>query len=363
MAAKEILLVLDNCEQLVAPIAKLAARLLRAAPGLRILSTSQDPLGLASEVIWAVPPLEVPGRAHLQPNRNAEDVFASVREFSAVRLFVTRATAAAPGFALDADNAAAVATICRRLDGIPLALELAAIRVRVLGVHELLNRLDDRFRLLAGGHRDAPPRQQTLRAMIDWSWELLPDAERIVARRLAIHTDGCGLDAAETVCAGDGVRPGDVLDLLAGLVDRSLVVVHHGQGGAEPRYRLLESVAAYCLERLREADELARLRQRHGHHYIAFAERADPQLRGREQQHWLERLDVEAALGTIHRHGCSTSGRCSWLPSKASSQQKCMPRPASRSSRAGKAGSVLPRSTCAQCSNGTARWASRRAAR
>jgi predicted ATPase/DNA-binding SARP family transcriptional activator len=308
LRAKEILLVLDNCEQLVEPIAKLAARLLHAAPGLRFLATSQEPLGLAGEVIWAVPPLEVPGRANLQPGRAAEDVFASVREFSAVQLFVTRAAAAAPGFTLGADNAAAVATISRRLDGIPLALELAATRVRVLGVHELLNRLDDRFRLLTTGHRDAPPRQQTLRAMIDWSWELLTGAERIVLRRLAIHTDGCGLAAAETVCSGDGVRRGEILDVLASLVDRSLIVVHHGRGRAEPRYRLLESVAAYCLERVREADEFELLRQRHGHYYIALAERADPQLRGREQQHWLERLDsetanVRSALETVTQQG------------------------------------------------------------
>ncbi|MGH3767823.1 MAG: AfsR/SARP family transcriptional regulator [Pseudonocardiaceae bacterium] len=295
LAAKEILLVLDNCEQMIEPVAKLAARLLRAVPGLRILATSQQPLGLTGEAIWAVPPLEVPGMAHLQPGRAAEEVFASVREFSAVRLFVTRVAAVTSGFALDTDNAVAIATICRRLDGIPLALELAATRVRVLGVHELLHRLDDRFRLLAGGHRDAAPRQQTLRAMIDWSWELLTGAERIVLRRLAIHTEGCALDAAETVCAGDGVRPGEVLDLLAGLVDRSLVVVQHGRTRAEPRYRLLESVAAYGLERLGDAGEFERLRQRHGHYYIALAERADPALRGREQQHWLERLDVEAA--------------------------------------------------------------------
>lgn len=221
LRAKEMLLVLDNCEQLIEPVAKVSDRLLRAAPGLRILATSQEPLGLGGEVLWNVPPLEVPGSAHLQPGRAAEDVLAGIREFSAVRLFVARAVAAAPGFALDADNVPAVAAICRRLDGIPLALELAATKVRALGVHELLRRLDDRFRLLATGHREAPARQQTLRAMIDWSWELLIGAERIVLRRLAIHTDGCNLDAAETVCAGDGVRPAEVLDLLARLVDRS----------------------------------------------------------------------------------------------------------------------------------------------
>lgn len=306
LRAKEILLVLDNCEQLIEPVATVVDRLLRAVPGLRILATSQEPLGLGCEALWSVPPLEIPGTAHLRPGRAAQDVLAGVREFSAVRLFVARALAAAPGFTLDADNVSAVAEICRRLDGIPLALELAATKVRALGVHELLRRLDDRFRLLATGHRNAPARQQTLRAMIDWSWDLLTAAEQVVLRRLAIHTEGCTLDAAEAVCAGEGVHPREVLDLLARLVDRSLVV-SHVQGTAQPRYRLLESVAAYGLERVRAAGELERLRRRHAHYYLALTERADPQLRGREQQNWLARLDSETAnlhvaLDTVTLH-------------------------------------------------------------
>lgn len=292
--AKAILLVLDNCEQVVGPVAELAARLLRAAPGVRILATSQEPLGLAGEVLWSVPPLEVPGDVGAGPGHSAEDMLAAVREFSAVRLFVARAAAAAPGFALTAGNAPAVAAICRRLDGIPLALELAATRVRALGVRELLARLDDRFRLLGTGLRGSPARQQTLRAMIDWSWQLLTGPERIVLRRLAVHTEGCTLDAAEAVCAGDGVQPGEVVELLARLVGRSLVVVRdHAASG--PRYRLLESVAAYSLERLHEAAEFEDLRLRHGHYYAALAERAEPLLRGREQRGWLERLDLETA--------------------------------------------------------------------
>ncbi len=167
-----------------------------------------------------------------------------------------RAGASAPGFRLDEGNAQAVAGLCRRLDGIPLALELAATRVRTLGVHELLARLDDRFRLLVTGHRDAPPRQQTLWAVIDWSWELLTEPERLVLRRLAVAADGCGLHAAEAICAEDDL---DVLGLLARLVDRSLVVVADGPDG--PRYRLLESVAAYGLQRLREAGESGELRR------------------------------------------------------------------------------------------------------
>ncbi|WP_020670805.1 BTAD domain-containing putative transcriptional regulator [Amycolatopsis nigrescens] len=286
LRSKRMLLVLDNCEHVVEPVAELAGLLLRAAPELRLLATSQEPLGLAGEVVWPVPPLALPGPG-------AETDPAALREFSSVQLFVTRAAAASPGFTLDEENAAAVAAICRRLDGIPLALELAATRVRALGVHELDRRLDDRFQLLAAGHRGAPARQQTLRAMIDWSWQLLTVPERVVLRRLAVHADGCTLAAAEAVCAGDGVATGDVLDLLARLVDRSLVVVVDGCGGH--RYRLLESVAAYCVERLRDEDELERVRDRHNRYYLELAEQAEPQLRGRAQRKWLERLDAETA--------------------------------------------------------------------
>lgn len=285
LRGKEILLVLDNCEHLIIGAAGMAARLLRALPGLRILATSREALGISGETLLPVPPLDVP-----PPGSGLDDVRAS----GAVRLFTARAAAASPGFDVDGDNAASVAAICRRLDGIPLALELAATRVRALGAKTLLSRLDDRFALLTSGHRDAPERQRTLQAVIDWSWRLLPTAERTVLRRLAIHRDGCTLDSAEAVCSGDGVRPTEVLDLLARLVDRSLVVATETPAGGR-RYRLLESVAAYCLERLEEADEHETLRQRHNEHYLALAERADPNLRGREQRHWLERLDAEAA--------------------------------------------------------------------
>ncbi|MEV6780619.1 BTAD domain-containing putative transcriptional regulator [Streptomyces syringium] len=282
---RRALLVLDNCEHVVEHVAHLTALLLRAAPGLRVLATSQEPLGLAGETVRAVEPLPA-----------AE----------AVRLFAARAAAVAPGFVLDATTTGAVEEICRRLDGLPLALELAATRVRALGVRELADRLDDRFRVLTGTHRGAPPRQQTLRAVIDWSWELLTAPERIVLRRLAAHTDGCTLRAAEAVCAGDGVQTEEVLDLLARLVDRSLVVMTDGPRG--PRYRLLESVAAYGTERLREMADLEPVRARHLHHYTELAERAAPRLRGPEQDHWLAVLDAETAnlrtaLDTAIRQG------------------------------------------------------------
>lgn len=286
LRAKDLLLVLDNCEHLVTPVAELAELLLHTVPGLRILATSQEALGIGGEQLWTVPPLGLP-----DPGADAEPE--ALERASAVRLFVERAAAAAPGFAVDADNARAVAAICRRLDGIPLALELAATRVRALGVHELLARLDDRFRVLASGHRGAPPRQQTLRAMIDWSWQLLSEPERIALRRLAVHAEGCTLEAAEEVCAGDDLPAEDIMDLLAHLVDRSLVVAADRAGGL--RYRLLESVAAYCVDRLREAGELERVRERHDRYYVDLAERADSRLRGCDQRQWLERLDAESA--------------------------------------------------------------------
>lgn len=273
---RRTLLVLDNCEHVVDAAAELTEVLLRTAPGVRVLATSQEPLGLTGEAVFLVEPL---------PSADA------------VRLFLERAAASAPGFpvdpeASDPDDRVAVVEICRRLDGIPLALELAATRVRALGVKELAARLGDRFRVLTSGRRGAPARQQTLRAVIDWSWELLSAPERIVLRRLAAFSDGCDLEAAEAVCAGEGVAREEVLDLVTKLVDRSLVAVVDAPTG--PRYRLLESVSVYARERLRELEDLTAVRDRHLCHYIALAERAEPQLRTAGQQPWLARLDAEA---------------------------------------------------------------------
>ena len=283
LRASRMLLILDNCEHLIDQAVKLTALLLQAAPELRILVTSREPLMLAGEVVWAVPPLELPDPA-------ADPEPTVLAQFSAVQLFVRRAAESVPGFRLDEGNAQAVAALCRRLDGIPLALELAATRVRTLGVHELLARLDDRFRLLVTGHRGAPARQQTLWAVIEWSWSLLTEPERRVLRRLAVAADGCSLHAAEEICAEDDL---DVLDLLCRLVDRSLVVVADGPDG--PRYRLLESVAAYGLQHLQQAGEYRQLRLRHRRYYTNLAEHAAPHLRVHDQRSWLRRLDAEAA--------------------------------------------------------------------
>ncbi|MFI7449269.1 BTAD domain-containing putative transcriptional regulator [Nonomuraea sp. NPDC049714] len=274
LRGQRVLLVLDNCEHLVEPVAELVAVLLRGAPGLRVLATSREALAVPGEVVQAVTPLDL-------PPEGAD--LARLRESAAVRLFVARAAAAAPGFELEAGNAASVAAICRRLDGLPLALELAATRVRALGVQVLAERLDDRFRLLSATGRGLPARQRTLRAMIDWSWEQLDEPQRRTLCRLAVHPGGCLLEAAEAVSTPDAA------DVVAQLVDRSMVVAER-QASGETRYRLLESVAAYCLERL-DADDPAWARR--DAYYVELAERAAPQLYGHGQRRWLQRLDDE----------------------------------------------------------------------
>ncbi|NMN95311.1 BTAD domain-containing putative transcriptional regulator [Antrihabitans stalactiti] len=270
IAERSMLLVLDNCEHVLDAAAELAEQLLDTAPHLHVLSTSREPLGVPSERLWNVDVLELS---------------------SAVELFVARAESAAPGFELDDDTTEAISILCRRLDGIPLALELAATRVRALGVHEMVARLNDRFRLLSTGHRGRPPRQQTLIALIDWSWQLLTPAEQTVLSRLSVFADGCTLEAAESICASTEVDRADVADLLVRLVDRSLVVALHT--GKSSRYRLLESVAAFCLDRLSDSGALRPTLERHAAYYVDFAERAAPELFGAGQVHWLRLLDAE----------------------------------------------------------------------
>ncbi|MFI6816543.1 BTAD domain-containing putative transcriptional regulator [Nonomuraea sp. NPDC050328] len=277
LRGKRMLLILDNCEHVIEAAAHLAARLLGTAPDLRILATSQRPLGLAGELLRQVQPLAEP---------------------AAAELFAQRAQ-----LTLDAGTAAAVATICRHLDGLPLALELAATRVRALGVQELAARLEDRFQLLTTGHTGAPARQRTLRAMIDWSWSLLGDDERTLLRRLAVQADGSTLRAVEQIAGETGL---DVLTVLPALVDRSLVAL--STVTEPPRYRLLESVAAYASERLREAGEDELISSRHRAYYAGLAVTAEPYLRGPEQRHWLAVLDAETgnlrlALDSALRHG------------------------------------------------------------
>lgn len=274
LRGRRILLVLDNCEHVVGQVAELAAGLLES-DGVRIMVTTQEALDIPGETVLPLAPLTLPSHA-LGP----EDMLASS---SAVRLFVARARAASPGFALTADNASIVATICRRLDGIPLAIELVTARLRALTLRQIAVGLEDRFALPTGPGRGRPSRQQTLRAMIDWSWNLLTLEERTVLRRLSVNGDGCTLQSARAVCA-DGH---EVLDVLTRLVDRSLLV-REGE-----RYRLLESVAAYCLDRLAEAEELEEIRRRFIAFHVREAELKDPLLRGAQQGEAIAWFDTE----------------------------------------------------------------------
>ncbi|MGW6285215.1 BTAD domain-containing putative transcriptional regulator [Streptomyces sp. NPDC055107] len=277
VADRKLLILLDNCEHLVEPVAVLAGAVLSAVPSAHLLLTSQEPLDIPGEAVHAVPPLTLP--EHVDP--------AAIARSGAVELFVQRAAAAAPGFVLDADNAEAVATICRRLDGIPLALELVASRLRTLSPQELAARLDDRFARPDVRVRGLPDRQRTLRGMLDWSWQLLTEDERTVLRRLVVHADGCVMASAQAVCADAGLGAGRIPDLLSRLVDRSLVV-REGD-----RFRLLESVAAYGAERLVEAGEETAVRARFVTHCTELAERENERLRGPDQRRCLERLDAE----------------------------------------------------------------------
>ncbi|MFC9255193.1 BTAD domain-containing putative transcriptional regulator [Amycolatopsis thailandensis] len=272
LADRAVLLVLDNCEHLVEAAAKLVARLLGAAAALRVLATSREPLGITGEVVSPVPRLAVPPPG-TPPDRSLE--------FAAVRLFADRAQANDPGFAVDDTTAGDVQRVCAALDGLPLAIELAAARVRTLPVGEIATRLDDRFKLLSRGSRGAESRHRTLRGVVEWSWDLLEDDERLLGRRLTVFAGGTTLADAETVCAVP-----DVEDLLPSLVDRSLVE------RTGDRYRMLETIRAFFAEKLAEAGETERLRRAHAEHFLALAEEADPLLRTGDQLAWLDRLDA-----------------------------------------------------------------------
>jgi predicted ATPase/class 3 adenylate cyclase len=290
---KRVLLVLDNCEHLIEACAALAARLLRACPHLRILATSREPLGITGELTWRVPPLGLPDVVPDLPDLDADQPHAveCLARAEAVQLFVERARLAQPGFALTSENAQAVAHICARLDGLPLAIELAAARVRALSPEQIAARLHDRFRLLTGAGRTGTERHQTLRAALDWSHHLLSEQERALFRRLTVFTGGRSLAAAEAVCAGNGIEPREVLDLLTQLVDKSLLYTD-GQDG-EVRYWMLETIWQYGRERLREAGEADALRARHAAYYAALAEGVGPKLQGPEPARWLDLLKQE----------------------------------------------------------------------
>ncbi len=278
LRAKTALVVLDNCEHLVEACAALVERLTSACPAVVVLTTSREPLGCAGEVTWRVPSLSLP-------------VNGDVARAESVRLFVDRACAARPSFRLEAGNADAVGEVCRQLDGIPLAIELAAARARAMTPAQIAAQLADRFALLTGGRQGALPRHRTLEASVDWSYTLLGDGERILLRRLAVFARGFDLAAAEAVCAGEGLERWAVLDALTGLVDRSLAVLHDEAG--QGRYRLLETIRQYAFGKLVEAGEVAALRDLHLEHYATRADEAGPALEGREALSVLGQLDLE----------------------------------------------------------------------
>jgi len=288
LRARHMLLVLDNCEHVVAASAALATRLLEVCPRLQILATSQRALGIADEIVWRVDTLAVPPAVDgpLLP-----EMLSRVGQSDAVRLFVERAQAVQPGFELSPATAAGVVALCRQLDGLPLAIELAAARLNVLPVEDLLARLDDRFRLLRRGGRAAADRHQTLQATLDWSYGLLDPAEQALLRRLAVFVGGWEVAAAEAVCAGEDVAIEAVLEVLDELLERSLVSV--STAGGAPRYGLLETVRQYGAQQLERADETEALRDRHLRWCVTLAEQAAPALLGAEQALWLARLERE----------------------------------------------------------------------
>lgn len=283
LRSKTLLLLLDNCEHLIGTCAQISAALLQSCPKVRILASSREALGITGEVAYRVPSLDTPNPENLPPLDQLERA-------DSIRLFIDRAATAKPGFTLTSVNAFSLAQICFRLDGIPLAIELAASRVKVLSPDQIAARLDDRFRLLTGGSRTALPRQQTLRATIDWSYSLLSEEEKILFRRLAVFVGGWTLEAAESVCdeAGAGL---DILDLLTRLVDKSLVFIEESIEGM--RYHRLETIRQYSREKFLETDEVVVVRDRHLDFFVQFVELADEKLKSSDQVIWQKRLSLE----------------------------------------------------------------------
>jgi predicted ATPase/DNA-binding NarL/FixJ family response regulator len=305
-----LLLILDTCEHVVDACATLVHQLLASCPGVRVIATSREPLRVRGETVWRVPPLALPAPA-------ADLGAGELARHEAIRLFADRAAAVRPGFALDAGNSAAVLRLCRTLDGMPLAIELAAARVGALSVEQIAARLGDRFQLLASGDRTAPPRQQTLRAAVDWSYELLTEPEQVLLRRLAVFS-GWNLEMAEQVCGGDAIRGDQVLDLLAALIDKSLVTYEAEVDGLA-RYRLLDTIREYATGRLGASGEGPAMRLRHRDYLLRMAEAIVDQAFVRGDPPWparvamynrvvVDRANLRAALATSLEHHDAETG-------------------------------------------------------
>jgi len=283
---KKPLIILDNCEHLIESCVRIVNTLLNSAPNLEILATSREALGIQGERIYTVPSLSLPDIHHLP-------VIEQLSQYEAVRLFIDRASLVSPHFDIDEENAGSITRICSRLDGIPLAIELAAARVKMMSVEQISARLDDRFRLLTGGSRTSLPRQQTLRALVDWSYDQLSDDERLLLRYLSVFSGSWSLEAAEEVCEGNNSETCDVLDLLTQLVNKSLVLVYESSCSRETRYRMLETIRQYTREKLLETQGGEIIRKRHLAYFVKLAERAEPELYRSNQLVWLNRLDDE----------------------------------------------------------------------
>ncbi len=281
---RELLLIMDNCEHLISTCAGLAEALLTACPNIKIMVTSREALGIHGEVSFHVPSMKLP-----DPDSLTES--ASVWDVESMQLFMDRAMSVKPDFSPNAQDTQAVASICSRLDGIPLAIELAAARVRALPAEEIANRLSDRFRLLTGGIRTAMPRQQTLQALIDWSFDLLNDQEKLLLRRMSVFTGGSSLEAIENICCGSGIDENEILDLVTRLVDKSLVTYENINSSA--RYDMLETIRQYAREKLVQAGEIEFLRRRQLEYYADLTEKIAPELWRAKQVHWMDVLELE----------------------------------------------------------------------
>ena len=280
----EMLLIMDNCEHLLTACASLAEKMLTACPNFRLLATSREAIGLPGEVTYHVPSLQLPDTKNQNEGRDLWSI-------ESMRLFLDRAASVKPGFNPNTAETEAVAKICSRLDGIPLAIELAAARVRSLPVEEIAARLSDRFRLLTGGSRSSIPRQQTLQALVDWSYDLLTEEEKTLLRRLSVFTGGSTLDAAESVCSGNGLKKEEILNLIARLVDKSLLNYIETSGTA--RYEMLETIRQYAREKLVQSAEVEMSRKQHLKYFMELATQAAPQLWRSNQREWMDRLEEE----------------------------------------------------------------------
>jgi predicted ATPase/DNA-binding SARP family transcriptional activator len=283
LRSKTVLLILDNCEHVLDACAQIADTLLKNCPNLKILTTSRAPFEITGEARYHVPPLALPDR---------RQILERLLDFESIQLFDERARLVQEAFSLTMENASSIAEICHRLDGIPLAIELAAARVSMYSTDQIAIRLDESFNLLTGGSRTALPRQQTLRASIEWSWNLLPEPECILLRRLSVFAGGWTLEAAESVCAGNGIEPRQVSDVLTQLVAKSLVVINQGVGRAR-RYHLLEMIREYACEKLVEADEEEGIQDQHLKYFLKLSEQIEPELLGPQQMEWFARTNEE----------------------------------------------------------------------